>query len=215
MYGVLGTGSAPAKVIHASLNDIGKDKHFVIPWYGVVTPGIESVYDWVLDNNIEFTLVQDPSVKKCPAVLRTMCTVLVDAEEVDKKIVSVLRVAEDGHALVLWDEEDEAVSVNTATAAISAGLPTLELTNGLVPIVFHEEDVPAEIVESDNDFVIEGVADEEVDKFSREELENMPAAVVKRMAAGMGVTAKTKDEAINAIAGEAVVEDLKPVSAPT
>lgn len=204
MYGVLGTGSAPAKAIVACLSDIGTDQPFFIPWYGNVTPGLEAVYDWALDNNVEFTLVQDTSIKKAPAVLRTMATHLIDTDAVDQRIIKHLKNS-DGHALILWDEEDEEQSVHLAGSAIDAGLPTLELTNGLVPIVFNEQDGPTEIVEEDNDFVVEtgGDADAEVlDNFTREELEIMPAAVVKRVATNKGFAPKTKEEAIDNLTGE-------------
>lgn len=209
MYGVLGTGSAPAKAIVASLNDIGKDQSFYIPWYGKITPGLEAVYDWVIDNNVEFTLVQDTTIKKAPTVLRTLANRLFDTESVDQSIIKTLQ-PEDGHALVLWDEEDEDQSVHVAGMAITAGIPTLELTNGLVPIVFNEQDGPTEIVESDNEFVVADVQSDEIESFTREELEIMPASVVKRVATNKGFAPKTKEEAIDALTGE----DAEPETAP-
>lgn len=210
MYGVLGTGSAPAKVIVASLNDVGKTHHFYIPWYGKVTPGLEAVYDWVIDNNIEFTLVQDTTIKKAPAVLRTLATALVDTDSVDQRIIKNIK-PKDGHALVLWDEEDEDQSVHVAGMAITAGIPTLELTNGLVPIVFNDQDGPTEIAEEGNDFVVEDAQGDEIDNFTREELEIMPASVVKRVATNKGFAPKTKEEAIDALTGEEVEPDAAPI----
>ena len=207
MYGVLGTGSAPTTAIVASLNDIGKDQHFFIPWYGKVTPGLEALYDWMLDNNIEFTLVQDTSIKKAPAVLRTMASQLVDDEDVSRRIIKMLKPERD-HALILWDEEDEELSVDVAGLAIDNNLPTLELTNGLVPIVFNEQEGPTEIVEEDNDFLVEDAPTNEIENFTREELEIMPAAVVKRVAANKGFDPKTKDEAIDNLTGAATMDDV-------
>ena len=202
MYGVIGTGTAPAKVIVASLDDLGKDKTFYIPWYGVVTPGLEVVYDWVLDNNVEFFLVcASPSIapKPAPKVLRTMAERVIDSEEVTRSIVNSL-VSKDGIALVLWDETDEATSLEVSSLAIDSGLPTLELTNGLVPIVFNDQEQDEESVASSDDLLVE-VDSDEVLEFDRETLENMPASVVKRLAKEKGRESKTKGEAIDNLVG--------------
>jgi hypothetical protein len=201
MYGILGAGSAPAKVIVASLQDLGHDSHYVIPWYGDVTPGLEAVYDWVLDHNIQFTLVQNPDGKKAPSVLRTMCETLHDSQDVNASIVKMLIPAY-GHALILWDDKNEDASFVVATQAIEAGLPTLELTNGLVPIVFDDQEQSSESVADEADIMVEGDSDESTTPWDRDTLENMPAAVLKRMAQSAGATTKTKEEAIKAILGE-------------
>lgn len=201
MYGVLGAGSAPAKVIVASLDDLGTNEHYVIPWYGDVSPGLEVVYDWVLDHSVQFTLVQNPDGKKAPSVLRTMCDVLHDSQDVNASIIKML-AKNDGHALIMWDDKGEDTSFSVASQAIDAGLPTLELTNGLVPIVFDDQEQSAESVADVDDIMVEGESDEDAPTWDRGTLENMPAAVVKRMAQSAGAPVKTKEEAIKAILGE-------------
>lgn len=198
MYGVLGMGEAPKSVIEASLNDIGTDTPFNIPWYGRVTPGLEVVYDWVLDNDVPFTLVSALGGKPAPKALTTSAIEVQTAQVVNQRIIEILTEA-NGMALILWDSHDEFGSAAMAADAIEAGLPTLELTNGMVPIIF--DDSPLEpLVESPS--VVEDAPEKEDMSFDRPTLENMPAAVVKRTAKEMGFNPKTRDEAISNILGE-------------
>jgi hypothetical protein len=225
-YGVIGAGDAPTSVIHESLRDIGTDVTYYIPWYGTPTHGLISVYDWVLDNSAAFFLVVDSSADKpAPRALRTMAERIIDSVAVTNTIVKELR-KHDGIALVLWDSDNEAASIAVSTAAIEGGLPTLELTNGMVPILFDDQPVQDNAVTSSDDLTVETIDgeahlvldadDEEEDtEFDRATLENMPAALVKRMAKDHGAPAKTKAEAIDAILGGVPDETpslAKPVS---
>lgn len=201
MYGVVGAGTAPKKVIEASLNDIGTDKRIIVPWYGKVTPGLEVVYDWVLDNEVTFAIVATEHGKPVPGVLRAAATTVRGSSDVTREIITELNLAGDGHTLVLWDESNEAESVRIATMSIDQGLPTLELNNGLVPIVFDgpQDEDPEDTNVSVDDLVVETVEDDI--SFDKETLGVMPAAVVKRMARDAGHNPKTKDEAISMLSG--------------
>lgn len=200
MYGVLGRGSAPRSVIEASLNDIGSGEEFLIPWYGEVSAGIETVYDWLLDNNVKFTLVTPIDGKQPPRVLRNTALAVEVADDVDARIIDTLS-SDKGIALILWNEDDEEVSVATASRSIDSGLPTLELTNGMVPIIFDDtpapEEAPAPSAPEE---------DTEDMSFDLATLENMPAAVVKRMAKEKGFDAKTRGDAIAFLSGEPITD---------
>lgn len=197
-YGVIGSGSASRKVIEASLNDIGVKPMFIVPWYGKVTDGLEAVYDWVVDNEATFSIVAKDGVKAVPKILAEKATSVVTVDDVDTHIINTLKNREvEGLALVLWDQEKETYSVSIASKAIDLRLPTLELTNGLTPIVLDDDSKEPE--ESEEEQLPEiGEA-----SYDRETLEMMPTSLVKRMAKDKGFDPKTKDDAVNMLSSGA------------
>jgi hypothetical protein len=68
-------------------------------------------------------------------------------------------------------------------------LPTLELTNGLVPIML-DDSPDVQVVVSDE------LPDIDEAAYDRETLEIMPTALVKRMAKDKGFEPKSKEEAV-------------------
>lgn len=199
-YGVIGSGSASRKVIEASLNDIGLEPMFIVPWYGKVTGGLEVVYDWVIDNNAAFSIVARDGAKPVPKALATQATSVVSVDDVDSHIITTLKNREvEGLALILWDQEKEGYSVKIASQAIDLRLPTLELTNGLVPIVLDEDvETPQEQEEEKSDDLPD-IGDA---NYARETLEMMPTALVKRMAKDKGFDPKSKEDAVNMLSGD-------------
>lgn len=193
-YGVIGSGSASRKVIEASLNDIGLEPMFIVPWYGKVTDGLETVYDWLIDNDASFSIVAKDGVKSVPKALATKATSVTTVDDVDAQILSTLKNREvEGMALVLWDQEKETYSVGVASQAIDLRLPTLELTNGLVPIILDDDSAKEE-----SELVVEDeMPDIGETQYERETLEMMPAALVKRMAKDKGFDPKSKEDAVN------------------
>lgn len=209
MFGVLGMGSAPKAVIEAALNDIKSDGlNLVVPWYGKVTAGLEVVYDWALDNDVPMHVVALDAAKQPPKVLVESCYKMLFTENVTDDIVRILK-KNDGTALILWDADDEATSVELSAAAIDAGVPTLELTNGLVPIVF-SGDAPDIDAMDVADIVAETVEEAPL-QFDRATLEVMPAAAVKRTAKTNGFDAKTKDEAIALLCGDSAAAPVASI----
>lgn len=187
-YGVVGAGVAPRKVIEAGLNDIGVSSVFIIPWYGKMTDGLEVVYDWVLDNGAIFSIVAKDEVKDPPKVLTSKATSVMVVQDVDAHIVRTLKEREvQGMVLVLWDQDKEKYSVEVASMAIDLKLPTLELTNGLVPIILND---------SEETVIEDEMPDLGEASYDRETLEMMPSALVKRMAKDKGLTPKSKEEAV-------------------
>lgn len=187
-YGVVGAGVAPRKVIEAGLNDIGVSSVFIIPWYGKVTDGLEVVYDWVLDNGAIFSIVAKDEVKDPPKALASKATSVMVVQDVDAHIVRTLKEREvQGMVLVLWDQDKEKYSVEVASMAIDLKLPTLELTNGLVPIILND---------SEETIVEDEMPDLGEASYDRETLEMMPSALVKRMAKDKGLAPRSKEEAV-------------------
>lgn len=187
-YGVVGAGVAPRKVIEAGLNDIGVSSVFIIPWYGKMTDGLEVVYDWVLDNEAIFSIVAKDEVKAPPKVLASKATSVMVVQDVDAHIVRTLKEREvQGMILVLWDQDKEKYSVDVASMAIDLKLSTLELTNGLVPIILND---------SEETIVEDEMPDLGEAAYDRETLEMMPMALVKRMAKDKGLAPRSKEEAV-------------------
>lgn len=204
MYGIIGKGSAPKSVIEASLNDIGTDNGFLVPWYGKPSVGLEAVYDWMIDNDVDFEIITNG--RPVPNVLRDAARAVLESTDIAREIVTTLSAIGNGMALVMWDEVDEDESVRLASLAIDHGLPTLELTNGMVPIIF-EGSSPEEAPVPEEAPAPAASVDEEDTSFDRPTLENMPAAVVKRMAKEKGLDAKTREDAISQLMGELVTSD--------
>lgn len=208
-YGVLGIGVAPKKVINASLNDIGTKVTYLIPWYGQnpIPSGLEVVYDWMLDNDASYKIIAATGAKAVPKILARAANDVIEADDVDMTIINELKEVH-GLSTILWSDEDPAYSVNIASTSISTGLPTLELTNGLTPIIL-ESDTPP-IINVTAEKVDDDMEELDVSSFDRETLDVMPAAHVKRLARNAGHEVKTKEEAIMALIGGA-----EEVPAPT
>lgn len=206
-YGVLGIGVAPKKVINSSLNDIGTKVTYIIPWYGQnpVPSGLEVVYDWMLDNEASYKIIAATGAKAVPKILARGAGEVIEADDVDLTIIKELKEL-NGLSTILWSDEDESYSVNIASTSINIGLPTLELTNGLTPIIL-ESDTPA-VIEVKAEKEDDDMEELDISSFDRETLEVMPAAHVKRLARNAGHEVKTKDDAIRALIGDA---DQPPV----
>lgn len=223
LYGVLGTSAnTPKEVLQASLNDTDiTDGKYVVPWYGTkkISPSLECVYDWILDNEASFQLVCDTEGRAVPKALMSAADEVVETDDVDACILGVLKNPPiPSNALLMWDDENPDRSLSLATRAIHFGIPSFELTNGLVPIVV-DSDTPEDssIQESPHPELEQDDAPSmtltltrtpdplpviDPSGFDRETLEIMPAASVKRMAINAGHTGvKSKEEAIDAILG--------------
>lgn len=189
-YGIIGAGSAPRKVIDAALNDLGTQPLYTIPWYGNISKGLEIVYDWVLDNDASFNIVALEGARNIPKSLANKAQDIVKVNDVDNYILKNLEDNLVSGTLVLWDEDDEPSSTRLAAMSINMDLPTLELTNGLVPIIL--DNYPnVKVTVSDE------LPDIDEANYDRETLEIMPTALVKRMAKDKGFEPKSKEEAVD------------------
>jgi hypothetical protein len=198
-FGVIGSGNASRKVIEAGLKDLGNSESFIVPWYGKVTPGLETVYDWLLDNEVKFTIVSTDSGKAVPKALAEKAVAVEKTDDVNYKILRDLKSRDiTGISLILWDAENEEESMRLSYMSIDMKLSTLELTNGLLPIVF--DDVEREQPKEVKTTSVDEMPDLGDASYARETLEVMPAALVRRMAKDKGIATKTKEEAIDALA---------------
>lgn len=198
VYGILGSSNLiePSTIV-ASLGDITNKVLYIVPWYGnkKVSSSMEVVYDWLLDNNATFKLVMNEEGRTPPNVLMTKANEVVSDTDVETRIICELTEREvKGIALLVWDEEHPERSIDLASACINKEVPSLELTNGLSPIIIDDEGINVPIADEDLPSVGEMSFDEET-------LQVMPAASVKRMARDAGHDVKTKEEAIKILVG--------------
>lgn len=190
IYGIIGAGDSSAKAVATALGDLEKDAVFYIPFSRSLS--METVYDWLIDNERDFVVIGNPG-----KVLRQYAAE-VHAADMDDININVLKHLQDTGAtvLVLWEDGIE----DAVMKAHAEGHTILELSNGLAPITIEDDEqeaapvVEPEVAEKDND-------EEEVVRFSREELESMPVSAVKRYATNMGmdIKGKTKDEIIDTL----------------
>jgi hypothetical protein len=203
-FGILGAGSASKRVIESGLKDLGNSEHFIVPWYGKVTPGLEAVYDWILDNEVAFSVVSGEGIKPVPKALCDKASEVLTAEDVNYQILKDLKSRDvTGISLILWDADNEEESMRVSSMSIDMKLSTLELTNGLVPIIIDDPKEPPREIKAPSASEMPDLGDT---SYARETLEVMPAALVKRMARDKGIATKTKEEAMDALAPRESIE---------
>lgn len=187
-HAIIGTGATSAKALRESLGEILDEGDAVsIVWAGPPNETVEAMYDYVIDNEVEFTMFYSDDHQP-PKVFRTS-DVGVTQKSRNPLVAAAKSASVGGKVLILWDDDEQDDYVNAADA-VPAGTLFLELSNGLAPIAFADENDAevAAIVEEPED---EEEAEEEI-SFTREELLNMPAAAVKRYGAKAGCKAATK-----------------------
>lgn len=198
-FAVVGSGSAPSKVIAEGLTDaLDGDGAVGLIWTGKPTPGQEAVFDYVLDNEVEFTLYYEDG-QNPPKVFRES-----DHGVVQKSRDPLGKALDDttGSVLFLWDDDENPDLIEVVWGAVhQQGVPILELTNGLAPITLEEEE--EEVTEAKNRYEEDDGEEEEEDdtRFTKDELEVMAAAAVKRYGARIGAEATTK---------KGIIEELFP-----
>lgn len=186
-FGIIGTGAGSPQAIEESLRDtLGKGDIVLVGWVGKPIPqSMETVYKFLLEEEIDFGLYHRPEEQ----VIRHFreadtCTVTQSRHPLD----AILKDAD--HILFLWDDDE-----NDATPSLiqyvmdhkKTDANVLELSNGLAPITIDYEIPEAEPAH------VEPEDDEDDDtRFTRDELEEMTAAGVKRYGARLGCEARTK-----------------------
>jgi len=204
VYGVLGLGSGEPRIIEDSLADLRNLEQLVLVGKRKSTDAEKVVYNWVLDNTINYTLLAD---MYSPKVLNENASQIVESQGNHVSEMLEYLEANNGALLLLWDDSDESNEI--INSAKDCGVPVYELNNGLVPVGQPVEKVKEKPVKQ----VIEN--DVEVEPFTEDELLDMPINVLKRQikALGFGSTPKdTKRDLVDKIIG---VRDEEPVKEPS
>lgn len=203
-YGIIGTGGASDKAIIAALNDLDEEATFICHKEGKTTPSQATIWNWLIDNERDFDIYGTNLGKDL--VKYADNSGLGSAEDVIDKADEVL---------VLFD--DTPGIEDLVVYAAKKGKKMLELSNGLNPIEVEddEDEAPAPVAERDEEEGDESDEAESTD-FTRDELEAMPAAAVKRYAKdrGIDITGQTKADIINMLFLPAVDMDSLLADAP-
>jgi len=192
-YGVLGTGRTSKNIIEDALNELGVDNDFVVTCGGKPSESESRVINWLIDMEVNFMLTHNG---KAPAEFIEKASVeRLDANPA-RDIIKYLSKT-NGTLLLLWDDSLVPEMEEICFDAADAGVPILDLTNGLVPIVVDitpedkPEPVPTEEVE--------------IEPFSRDEMLSMSIGVLRKTAKSQGIQAgtnMTKEQIVDAILGD-------------
>jgi hypothetical protein len=209
-YGVLGTGRTSKNIIEDALNELGVDNDFVVTCGAKPSDSESRVINWLIDMEVNFMLTHNG---KAPAEFIEKASVeRLDANPARDMIHYLSKTK--GTLLLLWDDALIPEMEEICFDAADAGVPILDLTNGLVPIVVditHEEKtapIPTEEVE--------------IEPFSRAEMLSMSIGVLRKNAKAQGIhvgTTMTKEQIVDAILNdvpmpEPVIEEEEEILPP-
>lgn len=202
VHAIVGSGSAPTKVIQEGLRDAVSKKDAVsLVWQGPPSDTLEDVYDYVMDNEIQFQMFYADGT--------TPARVFRESEhgavqKVRDPFKAALQSVAGGSVLFLWNEDEDDDQIEPVFELVERGTLVLELTNGLAPISIDmdiPEPVEPELAKDEDD-------DEDDDSdFTKEELEIMTPFAVKRYGERKGCAAKTKSGIIAELFPEVGGED--------
>jgi hypothetical protein len=130
-YGVLGTGRTSKNIIEDALNELGVDNNFVVTCGAKPSESESRVINWLIDMEVNFMLTHNGTA---PAEFIEKSSVeRLDASPT-RDIIHYLSKT-NGTLLLLWDDTLVPEMEEICFDAADAGVPILDLTNGLVPIV--------------------------------------------------------------------------------
>jgi len=206
---VVGTGVASAPAILEALRDKVTEGDVVsAEWCGTPIPeSVETVYGYLVDNGIEFRLFYRED-QRVPQSLRDSETCYPTKSR--HPLDTMLKECDE--VLFLWDEDENEKAtpglIYYVADNIREDVVIRELSNGLAPIVIATE-IPdaepavAEVEEKEEE-------DEDDTRFTREELDIMTVAAVKRYGQRVGCQAKTKSGIIEELFGSEPSEPSEP-----
>ena len=202
VHAIVGTGSAPTKVIQEGLRDGISTKDAVsLIWLGSPTEAMEDVYDYIMEHEIAFQMFYADGTTPARVFRESEHGAVQKVRDPYK--AALQSVENGGKVLFLWNEDDDDNQIDPVFEHIARGTLVLELSNGLAPISM-DMDIPEPV-----DPVVAKDEDEPEDdtSFTKDELEIMTPYAVKRYGERMGCAAKTKSGIIqelfpDSVAGE-------------
>ncbi len=189
-YGVLGTGRTSKNIIEDALNELGVDNDFVVTCGAKPSESESRVINWLIDMEVNFMLTHNG---KAPAEFIEKASVeRLDANPARDMIHYLSKT--NGTLLLLWDDALVPEMEEICFDAADAGVPILDLTNGLVPIAVDitPEDKPTPVQ----------TQEVEIEAFTREEMLSMSIGVLRKTAKSQGIqagTGMTKEQIVDAI----------------
>jgi hypothetical protein len=198
-YGILGSGITSKNVIEDALNELGVDNDFIVTCGAKPSESEARVINWLIDMEVNYEIIH---AGNAPAKFIESASVEQLEASPAREIIHQLAKRK-GTLLLLWDDTQTPVMEEICFDAADAGVPILDLTNGLVPIVV-ELDEP---LEKPKPIQTEEV---EIEPFSRTEMLSMSIGVLRRTAKSQGIqvsTSMSKEQIVDAILNDVPMPD--------
>ena len=204
-YVIAGKGDVSSEVLDAGLKDLPHPSTYYVPWIGsqntVPTEGLKKVYDYLVDEGYDFTLVAKDKTAVHPAIAEAADEVVESGSSSPELHFDV--IPPDATALILWSDEDAEHSHELVCEYFDRGHTLLDLTNGLNPIMV--TDVTTTPPEGEPDSPTQK---DEIPPITDEDLESMPDGVRKQLDRSLGDSSASEllsdAESIGALTDEEV-----------
>lgn len=198
-YGILGSGITSKNVIEDALNELGVDNDFIVTCGAKPSESEARVINWLIDMEVNYEIIH---AGNAPAKFIESASVeQLEASPAREMIHQLAK--KKGTLLLLWDDTQAPVMEEICFDAADAGVPILDLTNGLVPIVVELD----ESIEKPKPVQTEEV---EIEAFTREEMLSMSIGVLRRTAKSQGIqvgTSMSKEQIVDAILNDTPMPD--------
>jgi len=197
-YGVLGNGNTNKNVIEDALRELGTDNEFIVACGSKTSESESRVLNWLIDMEVFYKVIH--AGKAPEAFLEKAMTVHVHQDPV-VPMLKLLKSAS-GTLLLLWDDAQIDRMEKICIAAADAGIPILDLTNGLVPIMVTGEDTQEQAEPTETEEV-------EIEPFSHDEMMSMSIGVLRKTAKSQGIVVDqhaTKEDIVKAIMSDEPIE---------
>lgn len=197
-YGVLGNGNTNKNVIEDALRELGTDNEFIVACGSKTSESESRVLNWLIDMEMFYKVIH--AGKAPEAFLEKAMTVHVHQDAVGP-MLKLLKSAS-GTLLLLWDDAQMDRMEEICIAAADSGIPILDLTNGLVPIMVTGEDTQEQAEPTEAEEV-------EIEPFSHAEMMSMSIGVLRKTAKSQGIAVDqhaTKEDIVKAIMSDKPIE---------
>jgi hypothetical protein len=182
-YVIAGRGDVSSEVLAEGLKDLGAGHTFFVPWVGsqntAPTEGMKKVYDFLVDNTLDFVLLAKDRASVHPAVA-TAASQVVESGNVSPEL-NFDNVPPDATALVLWSDEFPQHSEGLVCDYFDRGHTLLDLSNGLVPIMVESGTTTPPTLGTDSPALKDAMP-----PLTEEDIVSMPEGVRKQLDRSLG-----------------------------
>jgi hypothetical protein len=182
-YVIAGKGDVSPEVLAAGLGDLPHPSMFFVPWIGSQntrpTDGLRKVYDYLVDEGYDFTLLAKDKAAVHPAIAEAADAVMESGSSSPELHFDA--IPPDATALILWSEEDPEHSEGLVCEYFDRGHTLLDLTNGMTPIQVTDVATTPPAHEADSP-----TQKDEIPPITDEDLESMPDGVRKPLERSLG-----------------------------
>lgn len=182
-YVIAGKGDVSPEVLAAGLGDLPHPSMFFVPWIGSKntrpTEGLRKVYDYLVDEGYDFTLLAKDKASVHPAIAEAADTVMESGSSSPELHFDA--IPPDATALILWSDEDPKHSEGLVCEYFDRGHTLLDLTNGMNPIQVTDVGTTPPAHEADSP-----TQKDEIPPITDEDLKSMPDGVRKQLDRSLG-----------------------------